>query len=84
MMKIETMRSGAQLTLSLAGRLDVRTAKLLEAELKHSLAGTQRLVIDIAHLAYLASAGLRVLTAAQRIMNRQGEMVILHANETVR
>ena len=40
-------------------------------------------MIDLAELAYVSSAGLRVLLSAQKIMNRQGEMVVRNANDAV-
>ena len=41
------------------------------------------LTIDMAALEYIFSAGLRVLLSAQKVMNRQGEMKVLHVNETI-
>jgi anti-sigma B factor antagonist len=40
-------------------------------------------VLNFAAFAYLSSAGLRVLLAAQKIMNKQGEMIIRNVNETI-
>ena len=71
------------LTLSLEGRLDTTTSPQLEAELSASLDGITKLTLDMAQLAYLSSAGLRVLLAAQKVMNKQGSMVVLHVNETI-
>ena len=65
------------------GRLDTTTAPKLEAELKQSVSGVIKLVLDFASLDYLSSAGLRVLLAAQKVMNRQGEMVIRNVNKTI-
>lgn len=82
-MTIEKNLSGSALTLTLTGRLDTTTAPQLEAELKASLEGVEHLTLDFAALDYLSSAGLRVLLAAQKIMNRQGEMVVRNVNETI-
>ena len=82
-MTIEKNSSGAELTIALAGRLDTTTAPQLEAELKTALDGVESLVLDFEKLDYLSSAGLRVLLAAQKQMNKQGEMVVRHVNETI-
>ena len=82
-MTIEKSMEGTQLTLVLTGRLDTTTAPQLEAELKRSIGGAKSLVLDFADLEYLSSAGLRVLLAAQKVMNKQGKMVIRNVNETI-
>ena len=82
-MIIEKNLAGTALTLTLSGRLDTTTAPQLEAELKASLAGVEHLVLDFAALDYLSSAGLRVLLAAQKIMNKQGDMVVRSVTETI-
>lgn len=65
------------------GRLDTGTAPQLEAELKTSVNGIEELVLDLKDLAYMSSAGLRVLLAAQKVMNRQGSMKVVNVNETI-
>ena len=82
-MTIEKKTNGAELTLILTGRMDTTTAPQLEAELKASLGGVEHLVLDFAALDYLSSAGLRVLLAAQKIMNKQGDMVVRHVNAMI-
>ena len=82
-MTIEKNQSGEVLELKLTGRLDTTTAPGLEAELKRSVSGVSRLVFDFASLEYLSSAGLRVLLAAQKVMNKQGEMIIRNVNDTI-
>jgi len=72
-----------ELTVVLTGRLDTTTAPELEKELRDSLDGVSALTIDMAALEYISSAGLRVLLSAQKVMNRQGEMKVLHVNETI-
>ena len=82
-MNIVKTSEGAKLTLALEGRLDTTTAPQLEAEVKGGLAGVTELALDFSRLEYLSSAGLRVILAAQKIMNKQGNMVIRHVNETI-
>ena len=82
-MTIEKKGNGSELTISLTGRLDTNTAPQLEAELKAACEGLTKLVLDFSVLSYLSSAGLRVLLAAQKIMNKQGEMIICNANEYI-
>lgn len=82
-MTIEKITEGNKLTIELAGRLDTTTAPKLETELKQNISGVEELVLDLAALEYLSSAGLRVLLSAQKVMNRQGSMVVKHVNETI-
>lgn len=82
-MTIEKTLNVSELTVTLTGRLDTTTAPGLEAEIKQSIPGVEKLVLDFATLEYLSSAGLRVLLAAQKVMNKQGEMVIKNVNETI-
>ena len=82
-MTIEKKSNGTELTLTLTGRMDTTTAPQLDSELKASLSGVEKLTLDFAGLDYLSSAGLRVLLAAQKTMNKQGSMVVCNVNETI-
>lgn len=82
-MTIQKTANANELTIALSGRLDTTTAPQLETELKASIAGVEALVLDLAGLEYMSSAGLRVLLAAQKIMNKQGSMVVKNVNETI-
>ena len=82
-MTIEKELNGTELTVAITGRLDTTTAPQLEAEFKQSINGIEKLVLDFAALEYLSSAGLRVLLAAQKVMNKQGEMIIKNVNDTI-
>ena len=82
-MNIEKVCNDNEVTMKVSGRLDTTTAPQLEAELKKSLPGIEKLVLDFADLEYLSSAGLGVLLQAQKTMNKQGEMIIKNVNETI-
>ena len=82
-MTIEKIAEGNKLTIALSGRLDTTTAPKLETELKQNISGVEELVLDLAALEYLSSAGLRVLLSAQKVMTRQGHMVVRNVNEII-
>lgn len=73
-MTINKKSEGEKLTLTLSDRLDTNTSPALEAELKHSVDGVKELIFDFSDVEYISSAGLRILLAAQKVMNRQGSM----------
>jgi anti-anti-sigma factor len=82
-MNINKNLDGNKLVVILEGRLDTTTAPQLEAELKASLNLVSELELNFAGLEYLSSAGLRVILAAQKVMNKQGKMVIKNVNSTI-
>ena len=71
------------MTLALEGRLDTTTAPELEKELKDALDGVTDLTFDLEKLEYISSAGLRVLLSAQKTMNKQGTMKLVHVGEVI-
>ncbi len=83
-MQITKTVENDQLTLSLEGRLDTLTAPQLEAEVNGKLDGVKTLIFDFQNLAYVSSAGLRILFMAQKIMNKQGKMIVRNANADIK
>ncbi len=83
-MNITMDKNGNSLKVALEGRLDTTTSPELENKLEGELNEITDLVFDFEKLEYLSSAGLRVLLAAQKIMNKQGKMVIRNANNTIK
>ena len=74
---------GSKLTVALVGRLDTTTSPQLEAELRQSVDGLTELVLDLKDLDYISSAGLRVLLSAQKVMDKQGGMIIKNAKPEI-
>lgn len=75
-MNINVNKIEEKAVVALTGRLDTTTAPELEAELKGVVAGCTDLTFDFAALEYISSAGLRILLATQKTMNKQGNIVI--------
>lgn len=84
MLNITKNANGNELKIILEGRLDTTTAPQLEAQLQDALGSVTDLKFDLEKLEYISSAGLRVLLASQKIMNKQGTMVISNASAEVK
>ena len=82
-MTIHQEKNGTTLIVAPEGRLDTMTAPSLEEALKEALNGVTELTFDFEKLDYISSAGLRVLLAAQKTMNRQGSMNVKNVNEII-
>lgn len=82
-MNIIKNTEGKTLNIALEGRLDTTTAPQLEEEFRQSIADNTELNLDFAKLEYISSAGLRVLLAAQKVMNKQGKMIIRNVNDVI-
>lgn len=82
-MTIGKQKNGGALTLKVEGRLDTISSPELEAVLKEELDGVEDLTFDFSALDYISSAGLRVLLAAQKQMNRQGGMKVTGVSEII-
>ena len=83
-MNINKVLEGTKLELEITGRLDTITAPELDAEIKQNIDAIDCLVLNFKGVEYISSAGLRVLLATQKIMNKKGKMVVREVNDTVR
>ncbi len=82
-MEILKEQNGSELTIKLVGRLDTTTAPQLDDVLNASLNGVESLILDFEKLEYISSAGLRILLAAQKQMNKQGTMNLCNVNDDI-
>ncbi|MBR1486019.1 MAG: STAS domain-containing protein [Synergistaceae bacterium] len=78
-MQFEKNDDGTVLKLTLDKKLSAVTAEQLEKELDEKLTGVKDFTIDMAKLAYVSSAGLRVLLKAQKQISQNGTMKIINA-----
>lgn len=82
-MNIVKKIENGKVILAIGGRLDTTTAPELEKEMENLLVDAKELVFDMTELEYISSAGLRVLLKAQKLMSAQGDMKIIHVNESI-
>lgn len=82
-MTINKISDGEKLTVAITGRLDTNSSPNLEAELRQSVDGVTELVFDFSEVEYISSAGLRVLLAAQKVMNRKGSMKLVGVSDEI-
>ena len=73
-MTIEIKKTEQQTVIEIAGRLDTITAPALDKTINEDIGDTQNLVLDVKGMEYISSAGLRVLLAAQKKMQKNGTM----------
>ena len=83
MLNINKTLAEKDLVITLEGRLDTMTAPDLESQLQEVITGVEHLTFDLEKLEYISSAGLRVLLSTQKIMNKQGDMVVKNVTEEV-
>ena len=83
MLDIKKKQEGSRLEFALEGRLDTITAPQLEEEVKASIDDITELGFDFSGLAYVSSAGLRVLLSAQKTMNEKGSMVVKNVSDEI-
>ncbi len=82
-MTIEKKLENEKVILAINGRLDTQTAPELEKELDRLEETCKELIFDMSDLAYISSAGLRVILKAQKHMNTKGDMKLIGVNESV-
>lgn len=82
-MTVNAKRENNTVTLEVEGRLDAITASVLEKKINDECETAEGLILDFKNLAYISSAGLRVLLASQKKMNKQGFMKLTNVCQAV-
>lgn len=83
-MEIIGEKTNGTLRIELKGRLDTTTAPELEEYLSKNLEEINEVVFDFSSLAYISSAGLRVLLSTQKKMNGiSGTMKLINVNDLI-
>ena len=84
-MEVTVHKTADIVTLSLSGKLDATTAKTFEEKILTRIdSGDRRLIIDVAELEYISSAGLRVFAlAGKRLNGANGKLVLCGFKKTI-
>jgi anti-sigma B factor antagonist len=80
-MTVRKEKNGNQLTVTIAGNIDINTAPELKAQLEGELSDITSVIFDLKEVLYISSAGLRVLLRTFQIMDeKDGHMVLKNVN----
>ena len=82
-MTIEINKNDRETIIEIVGRLDTITAPALDKTINEDIGDTKNLVLDVKGMEYISSAGLRVLLAAQKKMQKIGSMKVVGVCEEV-
>ena len=82
-MTIEIKKTETETIIEIVGRLDTITAPALDKTINEDIGDTKNLVLDVKGMEYISSAGLRVLLAAQKKMQKIGSMKVTGVCEDV-
>ena len=77
-------KEGDTLHIRFEGRLDVNTAEPDERKIMDQLSGIKFIIVDCKNLAYVSSAGLRMLVSLQkRLSTKGGDLKLLKVSDAV-
>ena len=82
-MTIQIKKDQKETIIEIVGRLDTITAPALDKTINEDIGDTKNLVLDVKGMEYISSAGLRVLLAAQKKMQKIGSMKVTGVCEDV-
>ncbi|MBR2374177.1 MAG: STAS domain-containing protein [Lentisphaeria bacterium] len=84
-MKAVFDKNANSLTVSIEGSIDTVTAPELDSQLQANWAGITELIMDLAAVDYISSAGLRVILMASRQMEEcDGSMTVRNVNDDIK
>lgn len=82
-MTIKIKKNNQETVIEIVGRLDTITAPALDKTINEDMGEVKNLVLDLTGMEYISSAGLRVLLAAQKKMQKIGSMKVTGVREEV-
>ena len=82
-MTIEIKKNADETIIEIVGRLDTITAPMLDKTINEDIGDAKNLVLDVKGMEYISSAGLRILLATQKKMQKIGTMKLTNVCEEV-
>lgn len=83
-MNISKKETDEKITIILEGRLDKLSSPILDEAMKKELIKKKDIIIDFKNLAYISSAGLRILIASEKELKSIGKTLeIINVNDDI-
>ena len=82
-MTISEVKGENSIQLSVEGQVDTVTAPELQQKILTCFQKTKDVVLDLAEVGYMSSAGLRIMLSSQKTMDKQGKMTVRNVNATI-
>ena len=82
-MTIKERKEDSKLIISIEGSINTTTAPELHEFILAKLPGVKELELNFEKVDYISSAGLRVILTSQKLMDKQGKMVLSHVCKDV-
>ena len=84
-MTIQTNRNGTTTTLVIEVGVDTMTSPQLQQAVLEAFQGAEKVVLDFEKVAYISSAGLRVLLIGQKTaQSKHMSMILTNVGDTVK
>lgn len=82
-MTINKTKNGNEVMIRIEGRVDSKTAPEFESSVKEEFGSSDSMVIDLANVNYISSAGLRVFLTAHKSMASKGGLKVINVCKEV-
>ncbi len=83
-MTIEEVKSGDKLQLNVHGKIDALSSNELQSEILKAFQKCPNIILNLADVSYISSAGLRALLIGNKTAgSKGGKFMIINANEAI-
>ena len=84
-MKITFNNENGKLVIKISERLDTSTYQMAEDKIQENIGDNKNIILDFSELAYISSAGLRVLLEVKKDIDKKGGTVeIIGCNDDIK